>query len=290
MGYDTLNEPSSGYIGVANLADFPSNQILKSQQAPTPFQSMVLGAGNPVVVDYWQRSLLGLKKTGEVLVNQERVSAWKEGHSCVWARHGVWDPQTLQLLQPRYFSQKADGTPHHFLEDFWLPFVNKYSQAIREAHPGAAMFVEPSVNEEPPLWGENDVKGPLVYAPHWYDGLTLYNKTFAMFNLNILAISRGTSSPFGTIRVGDRSIETGFIEQLAFIKREGLEMVGRHPCVIGETGIPFDMDDKHAYKTGDYSKHIRAMNATMRAMESNLLAFTIWNYCSDNTELRGDQW
>lgn len=152
------------------------------------------------------------------------------------------------------------------------------------------MFVEPAVNEEPPFWGENDAKGPLVFAPHWYDGLTLYNKSFAFYNVNVLEISRGTSSPFSTLRIGDKAIEKGFTDQVRTIKAEGLHRVGRYPCLIGETGIPFDLDGKRSYVTHDYSKQIRAMNVTLSAMEANLVAFTIWNYCADNTNERGDHW
>lgn len=55
--------------------------------------------------------------------------------------------------------------------------------------------------------------------------------------------------------------------------------MGTHPCVFTEIGIPFDMDDKYAYKTGDYISQIRAMDANHFALEgSGANGFTLWVY------------
>jgi hypothetical protein len=60
--------------------------------------------------------------------------------------------------------------------------------------------------------------------------------------------------------------------------------------LFGEIGIPFDMDGKNAYRTGNYQTQIEAMDANMTALEKDLLNFTLWNYCSDNDHVWGDQW
>lgn len=65
---------------------------------------------------------------------------------------------------------------------------------------------------------------------------------------------------------------------------------GNYPCVFGEIGIPFDMDGKEAYISGDYTNQIKAMDANMCALERNLLNFTLWNYCHDNNNTWGDRW
>lgn len=82
--------------------------------------------------------MLGLKKAKDVLINTEKVCAWKEG-KCLWAEHGVWNQETKEMLRPDYFAMKPDGTRWNFLADFWLPFVNKFSQIIREAHPEVSL-------------------------------------------------------------------------------------------------------------------------------------------------------
>ena len=60
--------------------------------------------------------------------------------------------------------------------------------------------------------------------------------------------------------------------------------------MIGEVGIPYDLNSKNAYKTNDYSAQVRAMNASLSALEANLLNYTIWNYCPENSYIRGDHW
>ena len=55
--------------------------------------------------------------------------------------------------------------------------------------------------------------------------------------------------------------------------------MGTHPCVFTEIGIPYDMDDKYAYKTGDYSSQISAMDANHFALEGcGANGFTLWVY------------
>ena len=50
------------------------------------------------------------------------------------------------------------------------------------------------------------------------------------------------------------------------------------------------MDCKASYISGDYSSQIKALDAAMYALESNMLNFTLWNYCSDNCHQWGDGW
>jgi hypothetical protein len=50
------------------------------------------------------------------------------------------------------------------------------------------------------------------------------------------------------------------------------------------------MGKKRAYKTGNFSEQVRALDRSMRALEANLLNYTLWNYTSDNTNERGDMW
>lgn len=55
--------------------------------------------------------------------------------------------------------------------------------------------------------------------------------------------------------------------------------MGNHPCVFTEIGIPYDMDDKYAYKTGDYSSQSSAMDANHFALEgSGANGYTLWTY------------
>ncbi|KAF9100039.1 hypothetical protein BGX27_000499 [Mortierella sp. AM989] len=91
---------------------------------------------------------------------------WPEpsGYSdkCIWADHGVWDPTTGELLNPNYF-EKIPTTGYvppglhpgklvEWKQDFWLPFVNTFSLRLRQQDVGLTIFVEPPINEEPPVF------------------------------------------------------------------------------------------------------------------------------------------
>ena len=65
---------------------------------------------------------------------------------------------------------------------------------------------------------------------------------------------------------------------------------GPTPCIISETGIPFDMDNKKAYTDGNYQSQIKAMDAHLFALEGAKLNYTLWNYCPINDNVWGDQW
>lgn len=50
------------------------------------------------------------------------------------------------------------------------------------------------------------------------------------------------------------------------------------------------MDNKAAYTNLDYRSQAMAMNANLSALESNLLNFTLWTYCPNNSHEWGDGW
>jgi hypothetical protein len=67
--------------------------------------------------------------------------------------------------------------------------------------------------------------------------------------------------------------------------------MGSRPVIFSEIGIPYDMDDKYAYKTGDYSSQIAAMDANMFAIEGfGGNGMTMWVYVASNTHEWGDNW
>jgi hypothetical protein len=80
------------------------------------------------------------------------------------------------------------------------------------------------------------------------------------------------------------------VEQIARVVHQADQWKQEAPTLIGEVGIPFDMGNKKAYRTGDFSQQIMALDATMATLEANCASFTLWNYTSDNTNARGDGW
>jgi hypothetical protein len=281
VGYDSLNEPGSGFIGCEDLNKVPRGPILMGA-TPTPFQAMLLGAGYPQEVGFWELGFAGFQQTRTVALNPDGVSLWREGHECIWKRNGVWtdDGGQPRLLHPDYFAQ-IGGRKVDFEKDYLKPFIRRFAAEMRSVHPQALLFLEGIPHGKHPHWGPDDPPNA-VNAAHWYDGLTLLTKHFNPE----MTISLSS----GQFVSGAEAVRQSFVEQLAALKRAGIEQMGGIPTLMGEFGIPFDLDDKQAYTTGDFASHVLALDANYNAMDANLLNCTIWNYTADNTNERGDKW
>jgi len=282
VGYDTLNEPSPGFIGWADLTK-SNGGMLRLGESPTPFQSMLLGAGFPQEVEVWDMRLTGPKLRERRLLNPDGVRVWRDGYDCVWKQNGVWDlgaDGRPRLLRPDYFAQ-VGGRRVDFANDYLRPFLKRYAQEIRAVDSEAIIFLEGVPGEVPPRWDAQEMPN-VVNAAHWYDGITLFTKNYTPF--------LGVDMLTGKFVLGPWRVQRSFVDQLARIKRWAAEVMGGVPTLIGEFGIPFDMQDKRAYRTGDFGRQVRAMDASFRAMEANLLSCTLWNYTADNDNHWGDQW
>jgi hypothetical protein len=244
---------------------------------------MLLGAGFPQEIDVRDMGIRGARLRGRRWVNPDGVRVWREGEGCIWRQNGVWDIRAHgapRLRRPDHFAKVA-GRQVDFANDYLRPFLKRYVQEMRTVDPGAIIFLEGVPGQGRPRWGPQDAPN-IVHAAHWYDGLTLFTKNL----VRLLAVDFGTGKVVFTPRGAWRS----FIKQLARMKAETAENMGGIPTLIGEFGIPFDMRDKQAYRTGDFSLQVEAMDASFRAMEANVLSCTLWNYTSDNSNLHGDQW
>ncbi|KAH0543322.1 endo-1,4-beta-glucanase [Glutinoglossum americanum] len=315
IGWENMNEPNRGLVGIQDITVVPSEQKLQLGTSPTAWQAMLLGSGRACDVDTWAFGGMGPYKSGTALVDPEGVIAWlptdyddtrygwkrdpgwKLGE-CLWAQHGVWDPSTDMLLKKDYFGavpstgKKLDYGV--FVNTYFMDHYRAYSSAIREVHPEAIMFCQPPVLEIPPvLKGTADDDKRMVYAPHFYDGLTLMTKKWnRIWNVDVLGILRGRYlSPTFAIKLGETAIRNCLRDQISAIRQEGIDNMGEHPCMLTEFGIPYDMDDKYAYKTGDYSSQLSAMDANHFAVEgSGIDGFTLWVYMSQNNHRWGDLW
>ena len=98
--------------------------------------------------------------------------------------------------------------------------------------------------------------------------------------MDVFGILRGKYlSPAFAIKVGETAIRNCFRDQLSAIRKEGMDYMGEHPCVFTEIGIPYDMDDKYAYKTGDFSSQSSAMDANHFALEGcGANGYSLWVY------------
>lgn len=244
-----------------------------------------------------------------------RAPEWTLG-TCVWALHDVWDADTGGLLRPDYFRYHTSAPRMYadFLTDFFLPHLTNYVMRIREAHPSAIAFVQAPVFAVPPEVPESLLKGRGCHSTHYYDGLTLVTCHWNLINADALGVIRGKySNPIFAARFGDRAIRASIRSQLGMLKMDGAQLGAdadgdgyredkpsfprrRYPTMIGEIGTPIDMDDKRAYDPagkgyGNYATQERALDASLSATDGpNVLSYTIWTYCPDNSHMWGDGW
>ncbi len=280
IGFDTFNEPGAGYIGMADLNAFG---LLKNGIMPTPFEGMVLGAGNSSEVDRYEFALTGSELKGKVLVNPNRFSAWKEAKKDIWKTAGVWGENTQgkpELLNPDYFSI-VKGSKVDFSENYFGPFARRFKEAMHSVDESWLIFAEPALFHKMPKFSERDAER-LVNAGHWYDAATLLTKEYSLwFGVDVVK---------GKPVFGRHAIRKAFHDNMANHKEETARSLGNNPTLIGEFGIPFDMGEKRAFRTGDFADQEACLDRSFRAMESNQLSYTLWNYTADNDNKHGDQW
>lgn len=303
FGWESLNEPNKGMIGYEDISVIPKEQALKKGTCPTIWQTILTGSGRAVEVDTWEMGGLGPYKSGRELIDPhgevawlpadydesrygyKRDPGWKLGE-CLWAQHGVWDPSTDTLLRKDYFSkhpQTGEAIDYpYFTNNYFMNLFRMQRDAVRAYHKEAIMLLQgPTLELPPKIKGTADDETNLVYAPHWYDGITLMTKKWnRTWNVDVLGVLRGRYYlPAFAIKLGETAIRNCFRDQHAAMKQEGLDYLGNHPCVMTEFGIPYDMDDKYAYRTGDYSSQSAAMDANHFAVEaSGLEGYSLWVY------------
>ncbi|KWU46567.1 glycoside hydrolase, partial [Rhodotorula sp. JG-1b] len=311
IGWDSLNEPNAGYVGVDDLGHHGKESVLRVGPMPTGLQAMRMGMGERMEVENWKSGPLGPKRDGSVVVDPQGTIAWlapeaeQGGRSpwgwrrdpgwklgtCIWAQHGVWDVKTGELLRPDYFSQ-VQGRPAEFGADFWLPFFQEWAPIIREVHPDAILFAHSPVFQIPPKITSPDLKNRVAFSSHFYDGLTLITKHWNWFNADAIGILRGKyASVVLGVKVGEAAIRRCMRSQLGVLRQDGFDAIGQVPFMMGEIGIPYDLDDKRSYKTGNYAQQVRALDASLSACDGkNIMNYTTWCYCPDNCHEWGDLW
>ncbi len=283
VGYDTLNEPSNGYIGEADLNRPASAAVLLRGDTPTIFQSMLMGSGYPQSVEVYDLGVTGFRKKGDRLANPDGVRAWLPGREDIWKMEGVWGLDTSGqpvLFRPDYFHE-VNGRQVDFHADYFVPFANRFSREIRAVDPNAIIFVEGVPSQGELAWSVTDAPG-IVHAAHWYDDLTLVKKHYTSW--------MGVDAERKKVIFGKGRVRKSFREQIARLVQQSDTRLQHAPLLVGEVGIPFDMQGGRAYRSGDFSMQVHTLDATMRALEENFVSFTLWNYTADNTNTRGDQW
>jgi hypothetical protein len=279
-GWGTMNEPHPGFIGHRNL-DSAENPLIPLGPAPSPFQTMAAAGGYRVEAPVYGITPLGRRAIRRETMNPQGLSLFREGFCCPWKQAGVWDDQggKPRLLRKDHFARRR-GRPLRFEDDFLKPFMIKFIEAMKEGRRGAVFFIEGPPNGGHPRWGKDD-PADVVNAFHWYDGFSLYTRTFRpWFGF------RADGRPV----LGRKGMAAYYRDSLGRVLAWTREKMGDMPCLLGEFGIPFNMNGGRAYRTGDYSVQEEALDFYYNALDEAGLHAAIWNYSTGHSREDGDGW
>lgn len=284
VGFDVINEPMRGYIEVEDLTRDEPHGLFYFGPTPTPLQSMALAAGHTVHVRNYQVRPWGPHIARRVPLNEAGVRLWREGCPDIWKQNDVWTDEggTPRALKPYHFS-RVRGRKIDFMEDYLKPFIYRYTDAIRSVKQKHLIFIQGIPSTQHPTWRDSDPP-QVAYAGHWYDNTTLFTKLFNRF-----VTLEARRNAFGVV-IGTGNIQAMYKRQLGDMRAYVEKDMNNIPIVVGEFGIPFDMNNAEAYKTGDFTSQVNALDMMYNAMDAHLLGCTIWNYTSDNTNEHGDCW
>ncbi|MDR1857989.1 MAG: cellulase family glycosylhydrolase [Treponema sp.] len=284
-GWGIINEPHRGFIGYRDLAT-AEKPVVPVGPRPSPWETMRAASGYATEVPVYSAASLGRKITETELFNPGTHSLFREGFSCPWKQAGVWADEggEPRLLRGEHFA-RFGGRQAGFMEDFHKPFARRFIAAMKEADEKTFFFIEGVPSESVAAahlsWGKDDPPN-VINAFHWYDGFALFTKQFSPWF---------TISPEEKKSIfGRKKVQAYFSRCLAEAIEWAREHMGNMPCLLGEFGLAFDMNNRHAFSTGDYSMHEQALSMYYNAVDENLLHSTIWNYTADNTNKTGDDW
>ena len=293
IGFDSLNEPGSGWIGqrLEKAAGLLSGPVL------SPLDGLAIASGIPRDVPV---AALGRGVTGMRRLNPGGVPIWLPGHECPFRAAGAWDigaDGVPVAVNPDHFCNVA-GRPASMEQDFMGPFFHKVADTMRAVRADWLLFAE--VDPFAALRGSHGFPDPMppatVNASHWYDLGALVTKRFDP--------RRSVDPLSGKVHTGPDAIRAAYEAQLERLRalgdglRDGLG-VGA-PTLIGEFGIPYDMNDAAAYgawAAGDrsdtpWAAQIAALTLMYDAMDALGLHSAQWNYTVSNRNdaMIGDGW
>lgn len=279
VGYGSMNEPSAGFVGASDLTS-PLPGMVSKGPVPSPLQAMAAASGIPQEVAVWEFSPSFMGQVGSVKLNPTGLRLWNSPTGDPWRQEGVWDLVEGQpkILRPDHFSQ-VRGKPVDFAADYLRPFVLYVLSEIRKVSPESLLFFEgpPAPVGHPPPWQASD-PGGVVHAGHFYDGMALMGKHYDPD----FTIDQSQMMPV----FGRDAVRTAYVDQIRALSQHLPDI----PFLLGEFGIPFDLDGGASYRSGDFSAQEAALDGYLHALDQNLLSGTLWNYTPDNDNSHGDHW
>jgi Cellulase (glycosyl hydrolase family 5)/Glycoside hydrolase family 5 C-terminal domain len=309
LGFDSMNEPGVGWLGQSLSPKWIDGaRQLGNSALPgpvwSPLEALAVARGVPtelpVRLSFGAQSQAAASET----VNPHAVPIWRPGHACPFEQAGIYalkDGQAVALREKAF--SHIDGRPHSMADDAYGPFFRRAAQSLRAVSKHWMLFAEID-----PLGALNGRTFPHNMPPqsvntsHWYDLSLLVTKRFdPALAIDVLSGERSE----GLSGIGAR-----YQRQLAALKALSNTVPGGTPTLIGEFGIPYDLDDsaafkasalrasqpdEHAAQQGDeniWATHTQALGLMYDALDALHLSGTQWNYTAGNrNDARiGDQW
>lgn len=288
MGFDTLNEPGTGYIG----RRLDEAMTRYRGEAWTPLDGLAVASGITRSVPVL--TLGGRGTEGEVVKNAARRPIWRPGREDPFRAAGAWTVEDGEpvILNPAFFAE-VRGRPVAMEGDYMAPFFSRVAQAIHGVRRDWLLFAE--IEPFDALGGAH-LPSPCpertVNAVHWYDVSALATKCFDPERMPDLL--------GGGVHEGPRAIEDAYVAQLAKLKSLGDRLPGGAPTLVGECGFPYDMNGQEAYRrwaAGErhpsvWAAQTSALDLMYNALDRLLLSSTQWNYTvgNRNNPMIGDGW
>ncbi|HEY9217084.1 MAG TPA: endoglucanase, partial [Phenylobacterium sp.] len=223
------------------------------------------------------RSGQALEVVDELTINPDQVRIWTFEGPDPFEQAGVWRAADGQPLREDAF-RTVDGRPVSLDADFMAPFMRAVADTVRSVREDWLLFAELDPFEAGMGHGfPPGMPARTVNANHWYDARTLVTKTF--------------DPEFDAERLRGR-----YLRELSRIRAHGEALDA--PTLIGEFGIPYDLNGGEAYerwadgKRDVWDAHERALSLMYDAIDELGLSSTQWNYTASNrNDLRiGDGW
>lgn len=290
IGFDSLNEPGLGWVGeklsqhhIAPTVDNPTP--LRPGPSWTPLEALKAARGlpTPVPVLGWGESRESLVVKAETLANPDGVSIWRADGPDPFEQAGAWKLENGEAVAvDEDFFRTHDGKRLDHEDDLMQPFYARVAAAIRAVRPDWILFAELS----PYVFGTGrgfpePMPERTVNASHWYD-------------IGILRFKR--FDPVADLT----SLRAKYMQQLGYLRMLGGRINGGSPTLIGEFGIPYDLNEGKAYarwaagERGEdvWEAHTASLSLTYDVLDALLLNSTQWNYTASNrNDLRvGDGW
>jgi carboxylesterase type B len=289
LGFDTLNEPGQGIL----CKRMNESKRAHSGLQWSPLDALAAASGHPRRLRVIDRET---NEQGEQMINVDGVSIWRDGVVDPFLANGAWavcDEKGPVATDEVYFcggnSENLD-----FERDFLAPFFGRVAETVRSFNNDWLIFAEisPFTVATKKMVKKMQLPERTVNANHWYDYSALVTKSFDIDSMKDITT--------GATLTGRSEIKARYRETLEHVKAFADHALGGAPTLIGECGVPFDMEGGESfrqYAAGHHTqaiwrRQINALDLMYEVFDEMLLSSTQWNYTATNrNDLRiGDGW